>query len=72
MGDVYWKWDRLGKQRNIDSWEMYPSMVNAYFNPPANEASITLVDSVIISNDAILQIVFPAGILRAPFFNGDW
>lgn len=33
---------------------MYPSMVNAYFNPPANE------------------IVFPAGILRPPFFQVDW
>ena len=33
---------------------MYPSMVNAYFNPPANE------------------IVFPAGILRPPFFAKDW
>ncbi|KAJ4488470.1 hypothetical protein J3R30DRAFT_3654706 [Lentinula aciculospora] len=30
-------WLQLGKQRNVDAWEMYPSMVNAYFNPPANE-----------------------------------
>jgi endothelin-converting enzyme len=33
---------------------MYPSMVNAYFNPPSNE------------------IVFPAGILRPPFFSQEW
>ncbi|KAL0578146.1 hypothetical protein V5O48_003851 [Marasmius crinis-equi] len=31
------KWAQLGNPRNPDSWEMYPSMVNAYFNPPANE-----------------------------------
>ncbi|TDL24747.1 endothelin-converting enzyme 1 [Rickenella mellea] len=48
------KWQQLGKRRNPESWEMYPSMVNAYFNPPANE------------------IVFPAGILRPPFFSQDW
>ncbi|KAF5391824.1 hypothetical protein D9757_001795 [Collybiopsis confluens] len=47
-------WLQLGRQRNPESWEMYPSEVNAYFNPPANE------------------IVFPAGILRPPFFNKDW
>ncbi|KAG6845228.1 hypothetical protein H0H87_012220 [Tephrocybe sp. NHM501043] len=35
--DQYKKWQQLGKRRDIDSWEMYPSMVNAYFNPPANE-----------------------------------
>lgn len=40
MNDMYWTWDRLGKRRNSESWEMYPSMVNAYFNPPANEVSI--------------------------------
>lgn len=33
---------------------MYPSQVNAYYEPPANE------------------IVFPAGILRAPFFDENW
>ncbi|RDB20946.1 Endothelin-converting enzyme 1 [Hypsizygus marmoreus] len=35
--DEFKKWLQLGKRRNQDSWEMYPSMVNAYFNPPANE-----------------------------------
>ncbi|PFH50075.1 hypothetical protein AMATHDRAFT_75830 [Amanita thiersii Skay4041] len=31
------KWQKLGKPRDRDAWEMYPSTVNAYFNPPANE-----------------------------------
>ncbi|KAF9260514.1 zincin [Marasmius fiardii PR-910] len=31
------KWLQLGRARDPESWEMYPSMVNAYFNPPANE-----------------------------------
>ena len=35
--DEYLKWQKLGKQRDPEAWEMYPSMVNAYFNPPANE-----------------------------------
>ncbi|KAK7449695.1 hypothetical protein VKT23_013168 [Stygiomarasmius scandens] len=35
--DQFKAWQQLGKQRDPDSWEMYPSMVNAYFNPPANE-----------------------------------
>ncbi|KAI0687125.1 metalloprotease [Cytidiella melzeri] len=35
--DTYWKWQKLGKRRDPESWEMYPSQVNAYFNPPANE-----------------------------------
>ncbi|KAI0818519.1 metalloprotease [Irpex lacteus] len=35
--DVYWKWQKLGKRRDPESWEMYPSQVNAYYNPPANE-----------------------------------
>lgn len=30
-------WAKLGKRRDLDNWEMYPSTVNAYFNPPANE-----------------------------------
>ncbi|KAJ6606496.1 Metalloprotease [Mycena vulgaris] len=30
-------WLKLGQRRNIDEWEMWPSMVNAYFNPPSNE-----------------------------------
>ncbi|KAL1758319.1 hypothetical protein FB107DRAFT_258860 [Schizophyllum commune] len=35
--DEIHQWLQLGKQRDLDAWEMYPSMVNAYFNPPANE-----------------------------------
>ncbi|TRM62696.1 hypothetical protein BD626DRAFT_498158 [Schizophyllum amplum] len=35
--DQIHQWLQLGKQRDMDAWEMYPSMVNAYFNPPANE-----------------------------------
>ncbi|KAJ6500490.1 hypothetical protein C8R45DRAFT_70983 [Mycena sanguinolenta] len=52
--DSFKSWLQLGRRRNFDQWEMWPSMVNAYFNPPANE------------------IVFPAGILRPPFFSRDW
>ncbi|KAE9406762.1 zincin [Gymnopus androsaceus JB14] len=37
ISDEIRSWHQLGKQRNLDSWEMYPSMVNAYFNPPSNE-----------------------------------
>jgi len=54
VSDQFKKWLTLGNMRNKDTWEMYPSTVNAYFNPPANE------------------IVFPAGILRPPFFSQDW
>ncbi|KIP08159.1 hypothetical protein PHLGIDRAFT_104734 [Phlebiopsis gigantea 11061_1 CR5-6] len=35
--DVYKTWQKLGKTRDREEWEMYPSTVNAYFNPPANE-----------------------------------
>ncbi|EFI28400.1 endothelin-converting enzyme 1 [Coprinopsis cinerea okayama7 len=35
--EVFKKWLQLGKQRNREKWEMFPSTVNAYFNPPANE-----------------------------------
>ncbi|KAF9049323.1 zincin [Hymenopellis radicata] len=31
------EWIQLGRQRDPEAWEMYPSMVNAYFNPPSNE-----------------------------------
>jgi len=31
------RWLQLGRQRNLDAWEMYPSTANAYFNPPSNE-----------------------------------
>ncbi|TFK55167.1 metalloprotease [Heliocybe sulcata] len=35
--EQYWKWQKLGKQRNPNDWEMYASTVNAYYNPPGNE-----------------------------------
>ncbi|PCH38139.1 zincin [Wolfiporia cocos MD-104 SS10] len=35
--DEYFKWQKLGKRRDPETWEMFPSTVNAYFNPPANE-----------------------------------
>jgi endothelin-converting enzyme len=37
VSDTYKAWQQLGKRRNLDSWEMTPATVNAYFNPPANE-----------------------------------
>ncbi|KAG7086631.1 hypothetical protein E1B28_002573 [Marasmius oreades] len=37
MSEEIKKWLQLGRARDPESWEMYPSMVNAYFNPPANE-----------------------------------
>lgn len=37
MSDEIKKWLQLGRQRDPETWEMYPSQVNAYFNPPANE-----------------------------------
>ncbi|EPT06082.1 Metalloprotease [Fomitopsis schrenkii] len=35
--EEYLQWQKLGKARDLEAWEMYPSTVNAYFNPPANE-----------------------------------
>ncbi|KAJ3510592.1 hypothetical protein NLJ89_g4586 [Agrocybe chaxingu] len=35
--DEFKKWLQLGRRRDLNAWEMYPSMVNAYFNPPSNE-----------------------------------
>ncbi|KAJ7684669.1 hypothetical protein DFH06DRAFT_1156294 [Mycena polygramma] len=35
--DSFKAWAKLGAQRNLNEWEMWPSMVNAYFNPPVNE-----------------------------------
>ncbi|KAI0780776.1 Metalloprotease [Trametes elegans] len=37
VADEIRTWLSLGKPRDLEAWEMYPSMVNAYFNPPANE-----------------------------------
>ncbi|KAJ6618369.1 hypothetical protein B0H10DRAFT_2217880 [Mycena sp. CBHHK59/15] len=35
--DEFKTWLKLGQRRNMAEWEMWPSMVNAYFNPPSNE-----------------------------------
>ena len=35
--DSFDKWSNLNGTRDLNSWEMFPSTVNAYFNPPANE-----------------------------------
>jgi endothelin-converting enzyme len=35
--DVYKMWQKLGKSRNLDEWEMTPATVNAYYNPTGNE-----------------------------------
>ncbi|KAG6886039.1 hypothetical protein C0993_005223 [Termitomyces sp. T159_Od127] len=35
--EQYKKWQQLGKRRDPDAWLMFPSTVNAYFDPPANE-----------------------------------
>jgi len=40
MNDEIKAWQKLGKTRDLLEWEMYPSMVNAYFNPPANEVYV--------------------------------
>jgi endothelin-converting enzyme len=62
---------KLGQRRNVDEWEMPPSIVNAYFNPPSNEVSLLnpCLPYSVIDGD---QIVFPAGILQPPFFSHDW
>jgi hypothetical protein len=45
VSDTYKKWQQLGKRRDLQSWEMFPSTVNAYFNPPSNEvwSTVTLL-----------------------------
>ncbi|KAF9453276.1 zincin [Macrolepiota fuliginosa MF-IS2] len=37
MSEILKRWLKLEQSRDPESWEMWPSMVNAYFNPPANE-----------------------------------
>jgi hypothetical protein len=51
---------------------MTPATVNAYFNPPANEVGSLVTCMLLCLFTGALQIVFPAGILRPPFFNKDW
>lgn len=51
--DVYKKWQKLGKQRDQEAWEMYPSMVNAYFNPPSNEVGSLVVHMISSNNISI-------------------
>ena len=71
INDEIKAWQKLGKPRNLQEWEMYPSMVNAYFNPPANEVH-ALYQSMIQDFEPFPQIVFPAGIMRPPFFSRAW
>ena len=47
INDEIKKWNKLGKQRDPEEWEMWPSMVNAYYNPPANEVGIDVELSTI-------------------------
>jgi len=72
MSDQVKKWYQLGKPRDKESWEMYPSQVNAYYNPPANEVCNMDMITVRFRIDRRVQIVFPAGILRPPFFGEMW
>ncbi|KAH8116927.1 endothelin-converting enzyme 1 [Phellopilus nigrolimitatus] len=37
INEEFKKWQTLGKQRDPETWLFPPSIVNAYFNPPANE-----------------------------------
>lgn len=40
---VYKMWQRLGKPRNLDEWEMPPATVDAYYDPTGNEVSKCLL-----------------------------
>ena len=72
VADEVRRWLSLGMQRDPEKWEMYPSMVNAYFNPPSNEVCFLCRVSANYSDADLMQIVFPAGILQPPFFSQDW
>ncbi|KAI0748278.1 Metalloprotease [Daedaleopsis nitida] len=37
VADQIRTWYQIGKQRDREGWEMFPSTVNAYYNPPGNE-----------------------------------
>jgi len=43
---VYRAWVGLGRRRNSELWEMFPSTVNAYFEPAANEVCDDWLSSV--------------------------
>jgi len=49
--DTRWNLEKAGKPVDRAEWPVPPQVVNAFYNPTANE------------------IVFPAGILQAPFFD---
>lgn len=40
ISEVYKGWQQVGKPRDKQAWEMTPATVNAYYSPPANEASL--------------------------------
>jgi hypothetical protein len=50
---MYKMWQKIGKQRNPDEWEMSPATVNAYYNPPANEVSEILQLMLRTENDIL-------------------
>ncbi len=52
--EVHRQLAKVGGPVDRSEWHMTPAMVNAYYNPLANE------------------MVFPAGILQAPFFSKDY
>ena len=73
VADQIRTWLQLGRQRDPEAWEMFASTVNAYYNPPANEVrSCSLCQSPCLCLTPVSQIVFPAGILRPPYFHADW
>ena len=46
-------WQQLGKRRDREAWEMFPSTVNAYYNPPANEVRFKRLSSCVASETTI-------------------
>src|SRR5712672_127739 len=40
--DVYKQWQQVGNRRDLKAWVMTPATVNAYYNPPANEVSLSV------------------------------
>lgn len=40
ISEVYKGWQQVGQSRDKQAWEMTPATVNAYYSPPANEASL--------------------------------